>query len=278
MFYLDLQKGNEVVTVKIAPYEHDLAQKWAAALRLEIDKGISFPQPDRVYNLNNQWTEASILEAINKQIDIINQYKPVIDFKAPAGTMSQDDSNKLHHYFEIIRGENEDPNQFYADAPKNVKFAIEEFNVLIHRWEDLGLPGRIVVHVKDRPVYPLAEEDFKHWTLDYHPGQVRLNYCHKGKPIWDVFKDQDEHVGAENIRPQFKYSADFSLSFSGGPGMRWNYVRWWHKNKEFLESLGYKYGDPKNAVGQAPVGQVVDDWRDVYHMIKGCTKILDVRY
>jgi hypothetical protein len=228
--------------------------------------------------LNDQWTEESILEAINKQIDVINAYKPVIDYRAPVGTMTQDASNRLHHYFEIIRGENEAPNDFYLSAPRVVKFAIEEFNVLIHRWEDLNKAGRIVVHVRHRPVYPLELEDFQHWTLDYRPGQIHLNYCHKGKPIWDVYRDKDEHVGEDNIRPQFKYSADFSLSFSKGPGMRPDYVQWWKDNEEFLAGLGLTYGDPRNAVGQATIGEVVGDVKEIYNAVRGSTKILDVRY
>lgn len=277
MFYLDLQKDNDIVTIEFQEVETALGKKWATALRNHIDTGAPVAQPYRIYNLNDEWSREIIVEKINECIDKINEYQNVIDYRI-ADTMTQEVSNRLHHYFEILRGENEDPNEFYINAPKDIKHYIEEYNVLIHRWEDYGSPGRIVVHMKDRPTFPLAEEDFKEWNLDYQPGDVRLNYCHKGKPLWDVFKDGDDVVGDDNIRPQFKYSADFSIGFNTGPGIKQNYLDWWDKQGPKLNALGFYKDDPKCAVGQAVVGKIIGDPTEVKQHILGSTKILGVRY
>jgi len=279
IFYLDLEKEDgSTTTISIERAASNLAKKWSEALVNEINKGIHIPQPHRIYNLNNVWSDKMIISEINKCIDTVNNYKPVINDYLYNETMTQEDSNRLHHYFEMLRGENEAPNQFYLDAPKDVREVIEEFNILIHRWEDLNSPGRIVVHIYNREVYPLADEDFNEWNLDYQPGDVRLNYCHKGKPLWDVYKDGDEHVGDENIRPQFKYSADFSIGFNTGPGITQNYLDWWNRMGNKLNSLGLYQDDPKCAVGQAKVGKIIGDPTEVKKQIQGSVKLLTVRY
>lgn len=275
MFYIDLQKGDQEVTIQFCELDHPLGQRWAAALTKHLDNGWNIAQPHRIYNLNDQWSEANIVNAISHCIEVINTYKNVIDYQIQGDTITQDDSNHLHHYFEILRGENEDPNEFYINAPSSIKKYIEEYNVLIHRWEDLGKKGRIVAHFKERPVYDLEPEDYNHWTLDYQPGDIRLNYCHKGKTIFDVFKDQDDVVGEDNIRPQFKYSADFKFGFAAGPGWIKEFTEWWSSNHK---QLGYEYDDPRAAIGDAVVGKIVGDPAEVEQYIYGSTKILRVRH
>lgn len=277
MFYLDLRKHDDVVTIKFKEADHSLGKKWAVALRKHIDGNYPVAQPERIYNLNNEWSRSSIVVKLNECIDIINNYRPVIDFRL-SGSMTQQDSNKLHNYFEILRGENESPNEFYTNSPSHIKRCIEEYNVLIHRWEDYGSPGRIVVHLKDRPVYLLDEDDFRFWTLDYSPGDVRLNYCHKGKPLWDVFKDGDDIVGDDNIRPQFKYSPDFNITFGKGPGVTQRYLDWWKAMGSKLNNIGLYKDDPKCAVGHAVIGKVIGDPYEVKEYVSGSTSILGVRY
>ena len=279
MFYLDLEQGNNTVSIEFKEVDTPLGKKWAEALRKEIDKGIFIPQPDRIYNLNNKWTEDIIINTLNKCINTINEYDNFIDYTIPA-PMTQEASNHLHHYFEKMRGEAEEPNEFYKNSPEHVQEAIEEYNVQIHRWEDLGASGRIVVHILDRPTTLLEDEDYNQWSLDTVPGDVRLNYCHKGKPLWDVFKDGDDVVGEDNIRPQFKYSADFQINFGQGPGLRKreNLDQWWEAQGIKLNKLGFHKDNPKNAVGWAVVGKVAGDPIEVKSYIFNSTKILGVRY
>lgn len=281
MFYLDLEKDNNVVTIEFQQNGTTLGQKWSEALRDEIDKGIELPQSDRIYNLNNEWSEDRILLELNDCIDKINEYEHVIDYKlTPGYGITQDDCNFLHHYFETLRGENEQPVEFYDHAPRHIKKEIDHLNVLIHRKEDLGAPGRIVVHINDRPVYPLEDNDFDNWTLALQPGDIRLNYCHKGKTIWDVFKDGDTVVGDDNIRPQFKYCADFVLGFNNPIGSEFlqRFNEWWNTNQAQLSSLGFERHDPRCAIGHAVVGRIVGDPITIKQKIMGSTKILGVRY
>jgi len=282
MFHLDLLKeNNEIVTIDIIPADTSLGVKWAQALKEEIDKGVVIPQDDRIYNLNDKWTPKDIVSEINKRIDIINEYDNFIDFTL-THPMTQDDSNKLHHYFELMRGENDEPNEYYNNSPRHIKTAIEDFNVLIHRWEDHGSPGRIVVHIQDRPMYDLSVEDYDAWTLKYKPGDVCINYCHKGKPILDIFKDGDNVISDDNIRPQTRYSADFNLGFNYGFGF--NPVRlkqineWLDQNNQMLTNLGFPKGSPLQALGKGVVGHIAGSAFLVKAKCMNAVKILNVRY
>ena len=277
MFHIDLKRDSEVLTISFKELNHSLGLKWAEALRDHIDMGAYVAQPHRIYNLNSKWTEQTIIDSINNCINQINTYENVIDISI-SSSMNQRLSNQLHHYFELLRGENENPNEFYDKAPKRIKRYIDEFNVLIHRWEDLGSAGRIVVHLKDRPTFDLEEEDFQYWTLDYQPGDIRLNYCHKGKTIYDVYKDGDTCVSDDNIRPQTKYSADFSIGFNKGPGITTNYNAWWNRMAPQLNSLGFYENDSKCAIGQAVIGKIIGDPLDIKKQIIGVTEIIGVRY
>lgn len=278
MFYLDLKKDNNVVTIPFKESNHSLGQKWAKSLKEHIDKGYPVAQPNRIYNLNNNWSESTIIKKLNDCIDYINAYKQFIDFKITNVKMTQDDSNRLHRYFELMRGENDQPKQFYKQSPEDIKRCIEEYNVLIHRWEVLGLQGRIVVHLKDRPMFDLDDEDYQFWTLNYQPGDVRLNYCHKGKTIWDVYKDGDFHVGDDNIRPQSRYSPDFNITFGKGPGTPQQYLDWWKVVKPKMNNLGFYQNDPKCAVGHAIIGKIEGDSGEIKNHVTGSTEILGVRY
>lgn len=279
MFYLDLEKDDgSVVSIAFQENDTSLGKKWANELKSIIDNGNPVAQPHRIYNLNNMWSEESIIKSINDCIEKINAYKPTIDYYIDTNTMTQEQSNKLHHYFEILRGENDDPNQFYIDAPSDIKLVIEEYNVLIHRWEDLGAPGRVVVHFKDRPMYAMEQEDFDAFTMSWKPGEVRLNYCHKGKPLYDVYKDKDDHIGEDNITPQSRYSADFNINFNSGPGLNADFIKWWDTHEEKLNSLGFYLNDKRIALGWAVIGKVVGDPAEIKQEIMGSIKILGVRH
>jgi DNA gyrase subunit B len=82
-----------------------------------------------------------------------------------------------------------------------------------------------------------------------------------GKPLYDVYKDGDDLVGEDNIRPLKWYSPDFTAYFhdrrktsvdSFLEGMN----KWWDINKNYLATLGFKKEDPKNAIGNIPVAML----------------------
>lgn len=293
MFHLDLEKNGEVVTLDFVENNSSLGTKWAQALRNEIDRGGVIHQDDRIYNLNDEWHEQAIIARLNNAITTINNHQQFVDYWIQGDTMTQEDSNQLHHYFELMRGENDDPNEYYLNAPRHVKKAIEEFNVQIHRWEDLVVrkdvtgarteipsTGRIVVHIFERAMFQMSDDDYNVWTMNWQPGDVCINYCHKGKTILDLYKDGDTFIGDDNITPQSRYSADFNIQWGTGySDSQLLKLRFWlEKNQNFLASLGYHPDSPKCAIGKGIIGKLVNDPEIERQRIYGATKILGVRY
>lgn len=259
--------------------DHALGHKWAMLLKQTIDKDGTVYFNDRIYNLNYYWTKERVVHELNECIHIINAWEYFIDHEIDEDKgLDQELLNILHKYFEDMRGAQEDPNEFYKNAPRKVKHTIDQYNVLIHRYEDFGNPGRIVVNMNSELI-DLEPSDYQHWTLDWKPGDIRLNYCHKGKTLWDVFKDDDLYVGEENIRPQSKYSSDFIVSFNSGPiNHKDKFDRWWDLNKLRLSELGFEKDDPRNALGYAVVGRLQYHPSVIRERIFGARKILGVTY
>lgn len=192
-------------------YDTDIAQRWAS----EIGKQYPLFETDRFQGWPNSYKNLSYyFSELQKQIDIVNAYKG--DTITSNISSDQDTLNYLHKFFEDLRGEIDTGTIFYNNSPDHVKEAINQFNVLIHETEHLirsSTTPTIVGTFCDRPRIPLEEKDYDLFTIKWKYGEVYINYCEVGKPLLDVFKDNDSHIGEDNIRPQEYYSADFMIKF-----------------------------------------------------------------
>jgi hypothetical protein len=120
------------------------------------------------------------------------------------------------------------------------------------------------IYITFRPMErtPLADEDYEHFTLLWSFGSWCVNYCEVGKPIWDCFRDKDEVVGDDNIRPLRYYSPDAFLWFGedlDAARMRQEldeFSSWWDAQHTHLEALGFRKDDPKNSIGSIPVADL----------------------
>jgi hypothetical protein len=210
-FIVTITNGDDLKDLVFDVYNTDIAQKWAKEIinnypLYEIDRFQAWPGSDK--NL------LSYTRLLKEQIDIVNTYKPdTIIFEH---LLSQNTLNYLHRFFENLRGHIETGTEFYNLAPTNVKQAVDKFNVLIHEIEHLirnSDTPTIIGTFCDRPRLPLINEDYEMFTINWKYGEVYINYCEVGKTLLDVFKDQDEYVGKDNVRPQQYYSADFMIKF-----------------------------------------------------------------
>jgi hypothetical protein len=286
LYYLDLlnEDTNIFHTLLIKPLDNTLGQAWSAMLTKAIDDGFYCNEPKRIYALNDKWNNDGIMDNIKGCINIINEYKEgTIEFK--------DNLNYLHKYFEDFMLPDTTQHQFYLDAPEEVKEAIREFNILIHRREHskrLSKHGKIVVsldheNIKLRQKRRMTEEEASSFNNNIIAGDVVLKYCHKGKKILDIFIDDEitnRHVSAENITPHTDISPDFKIYFkdpfrSDFPE-RWE--KWLVKNKQFFVNANIDLEDPMNTVGFGKVGKVIGDINKIEEQLIGITKIVNVRY
>jgi len=270
-FYVNFKnKENDRLSLKFQVYNNKISRKWYSALCEQIKKDKSVAEPDRFYNFpNNEWSETRIVNELNSCITAINSKKTAIEHRAYEG-MDQEQLNILHHYFEELRGGIDNPTEFWKHADEQVQSALERYNIIIHRAEDFynnqqnsGLSPRIVCTFDRETRYKLAEKDFCKFTLQTKFGEVAINYCEVGKPLFDVFRDDDDIVGEDNIKPLLYYSADFRVSFYKKDK---SYVKktqqqmnsWWRANSDYLKQLGFQNNNKKNSIGHIPVAIIKD--------------------
>jgi hypothetical protein len=286
IFHLHLlnERTNQVHILDLEPYDNILGRAWSSLLKEAIEsKNCWLVETDRIYHLNDSWSKENILSRMQRCVDIVNIYDNIIDADLNS-EVNQDTMNYLHTFFEKLRGKDEDPPKWYLDAPRQVKDAVSEFNVLIHRYEaydSMNNHAKITVGYKHRPTREMTLEEKKYFNLDLRPGEVYLKYCHKGKDLLDVFKDQDEHIGDENILPQHKISSDFNINFSWMMQERrkQEFYRWLEENKSFLKSINIDIDDPSVTIGRGVVGKVIhNDMEELKKEIFGVTKIHDITY
>ena len=271
-FFLELTNtAKETMVLEFDTYHTPIAFKWYTELQRIVSwSDDHIKERDRFYNLpGDKWNEATIVAKINECIDTINSYKQTIDITAIVNG-GQEHFNKLHTYFEKMRGEIDSPTVFFSAAPPNIKSAIETYNIAIHRLEShlRSIAGikptpRLVVRVQNQKRIPLAMEDFDHFTVVTKFGEVYLNYCEVGKHFLELCADDGlEDIASERtIKPQRHYSASFVTHFSESDGVSTtaNFNTWFSKNETKLNSLGYFRDDKTLSVGYLPVAILVNN-------------------
>jgi hypothetical protein len=250
MFKIILTNNTEDAELTFKVKETPIAKKWFA----ELCKNYSILEDNRF----SSWhADSNLIDNLNKQIIIINEYENIIDRNVSIET-TQDDLNYLHKFFEDLRGEVNTGTTWFHNAPVEVKVALENFNVLIHLFEEqLRSPyyPSLVLTFNNRPSYLLDEEDMKQFTHRWEKGTVYINYCHVGKPILDVFKDKDTLT--EGPRPQTHYSADFMIKF----GRSTNYFIYVFRKLIINTWLGFQKFKFKNPnIGYIPVADIVGNF------------------
>lgn len=252
-----------------------LALKYFKALQIATKIGTMYRQ-DRCYNFPHcYYTEERIVERLNAAIALINEKHPeLIPEQAHVG-MTQDQMNHLHTYFEKYRGPLLKPHPIYVKGSHQLREAFDDFNLMIHRYEDAGFSARSTgtgtakfyltfgISEKVRR-YSLEPEDFQHFTFEQKFGSWIVNYCEVGKPLHDVWRDGDLEIGHEAIVPLRYYSADGVVFLCGdvfpedARKKRQQFEQWWDQNHDRLSQLGFHKEDPQNAIGHLPVAEL--DW------------------
>jgi len=282
--YLLNEKTGFSHKIDIEPTNNILGQSWTALLKEAIlSKNCWLVETDRIYHLNNEWSPENTIIKMNECIDIVNSYDKIIDYKLDLNP-DQEVMNYLHTFFEHLRGKDEDPPEWYINSPRHIKDAITLFNVLIHRYESFIRKkpvSKITVSYKNRPTREMTFEEKKSFYPRVKAGDVYLKYCHKGKDLLDVFKDQDEHVSDENILPQHKISSDFNIVLD-------NFIEenkakdlfiWINTKKEFFKSINIDVDDPEITIGKGVVGKIItNDIEQLKKELFGITKIHDITY
>jgi hypothetical protein len=114
-----------------------VAQQWASELRRVEQERLPIKYPNRFYNFaNGNKTKESVSADIWRCVGIINRYiKCTIPVQpTSASEIDQNLLNELHGYFERLRGSIETPTSFFNAAPLDVREALQDYNLHIHRY------------------------------------------------------------------------------------------------------------------------------------------------
>lgn len=256
------------------PHDTDIARRYLGLLENVTGPG-KISEPDRTYNFpgdirHQRW----IWKELEASVATINAWRVFIEDVNFLEGPSQRALNVLHHHFEKLRGSVKTPSMIFLVAPPEVKEAIYRLNILIHRFEDRARVeafahpedfARMVVTFTSSARLDLLEEDYEKFSLRPVWGRWYIDYYELGKPLYDVYMDRDEIVGDANIRPLRSFGANALVSFSKTESVNSAEERlskfhaWWDENEARLSALGFRKGDPKNALGNIGVADLIRD-------------------
>lgn len=206
---------SDSVTVRFRLLDHEVANLWAQAVT-DAQRLCNIDDPTRFYGFFDKETEIkNAIVRINTCIDVINNYRPLVERKL-YDINDQDTLNYLHHIFEVYHGLLDKPHKFYLQSPPNVKKALSDLNILVHRCEATYReypPRHIVTYFglpKDRY---LKEEHYSLLTNEHQFGTVFINYVEIGKTLSNLMDDDDHYIAPEAFKPYRHYSADFMVRY-----------------------------------------------------------------
>ena len=262
--------GKDDLTLTYNINDTSIAQRWAELLAESIEK-YSIDDPERLYGFDTETLERQrAVDAINKCVDTINDYKPGFVERRMTSELIQDDLNYLHHIFEVYHGMLNEPHEFYLAAPTEVQQALGQLNIEVHRCEAMAegtvrkmLPTHLVTYY-DMPRGPehrlLEDADYEHFTDFYEFGTVYLLYVEIGKTLQDMSIDNDDHIGDEAYKPFRHYASDFVIRYFGTSHETWNNYRklfrkHYEENQDFYDAR-YNYSHIYNRPGNIPLAKL----------------------
>lgn len=261
---LSIELGNLVLNFTV--HDSPIAKLWVE--RMELRHQYPLDHPDRFYGFNSQEEEANrALAMINTSIATINNYRPIIT-KPITSVEDQDTLNYLHNIFENYHGLLDHQDQeFFINAPSEVKQALADLNISVHRCESVarGNRPRFVCTWYGIPKTEKLSDDMLHYgTLNPKFGSVCLNYCEIGKTLEDLTQDRDNYISDEAFKPFNFYSADFNVRLHeetvAYAAEKCHRMRdYFNQHIDFFHSRGYNsYNDLRLLPLRFPVADLIE--------------------
>jgi hypothetical protein len=246
--------------------DNPLAKLWLE--RMSVRDQYPLDHPGRFYGFDSQADEeARALAMIQASIDTINNYSLIIT--RPITTVhDQDTLNYLHNIFERYHGLLDYQDQeFFVNAPPEVKQALADLNINVHRCESVarGNRPRFVCTWYGLPkIRTLSNDMLKYGTLNPEFGSVCLNYCEIGKTLEDLTQDNDNYIGDDAFKPFNFYSADFNVrlheetaTYASEKLVRMQ--EYYNQHRDFFFEHGYTtFQDPKLLPLRFPVAELIE--------------------
>lgn len=260
-------KGQDTLTLQFQLLDNPFTPLWLERMNARGDYPLD--HPDRFYGFNTQEEEIKRAEFyIQRCIDTINAHKSIIE-RPFTNYQDQDCLNYLHNIFERYHGllQTQDT-EFWNQAPIDVRQALAELNLAVHRCETVsrGVRPRFVCTWYGMPktLHLPVESMLKYGTMCNYFGTVYINYVEIGKTLEDLTMDRDEYIGDDAFKPYNFYSADFAVRFwedsvEEVQTRLTNMREYYNTHKQFFQERGYtKFDDPRLLPLRFPVAQLVE--------------------
>lgn len=262
---LQIQYGSDF-TLDFRILEHQFTPHWVDRV-LKAQEQYPIDDPNRFYGFGEQQEQInnSIIR-INQCINVINDYKPIIE-KRLHDIQDQDTLNYLHHIFEIHHGVLDQQTPEFFSMPKQVQQALADLNVLVHRCESVyrgSVPRHVVTYYGLPKTETFMEQDYALFTDRVQFGRVFLNYVEIGKTLEDLAEDKDQYISDDAFRPWQHYSADFNVHFwtSNDRQRELKHAKikqYYDEHYDFFSSRGYEWSDPRLTFGSIPLADLETD-------------------
>ena len=262
--YSNLTDPLDTFTLQYKLRDTSIVHRWGQQVK-QAQSNYSIDDPGRFYGfgpIQEQIKDA--IEQINDCIKTINKFEPIVD-RILKDINDQDTLNYLHHIFEVYHGLlDQQTHEFWLRAPTQVRLALADLNVLVHRCESVSrqaLPRHVVTYYGLPKTEVLDQEDYSLFEDAVSFGTVYLNYVEIGKTLDDLAVDNDQYIGDDAFRPFNHYSADFNVKFWSSDDRQVESNRatikaYYDANSKFFESKKLPWGHPYLASGCIPLADL----------------------
>lgn len=244
---VDLHFGkNKEFTLSYKLYDNAVSKRLFQRLQTQKNDLLSRTE---FYNFGE-----TIQDVDDKISSIVNQ---LVELKV---IESSSDLNKLH----------EDFARYESAYTGTTQRLLWDLNIHIHHKEDLLKAAgekRINITCMDEGE-PLLDEAYDDFTIRKDYGVLYMGYPHVGKHLVELFLDNDVDIPAEQIVPT-NLLANYLICYLG-PGRFQQQI---HIDvfmldllqfyKKIENKMPYKWGDKKLAIGNLPLGELVDKNVDI---------------
>jgi len=274
--YADPLNHEDSIKIKFKLRNSSIVPLWVDQV-LKAQQKYSIDDPTRFYGFESYYEqEKTALLKINNCIDIINSHSEIIKRKLTSVT-DQDTLNYLHNIFEVYHGLlDQQTHPFFTSASKQVKDALADLNICVHRCESIvrgNKPRHVVTYFGLPKSLTLTDEHYNLFTDIFEFGTVYLNYVEIGKTIEDLAMDDDRYISDEAFKPFNFFSADFVVNFFESNlnqvFERRDLVRnYYLKHSKFFLAKGYYAGHSHLNLGKIPLADIDYRQPDVLQLIQ----------
>jgi hypothetical protein len=135
--YCNPSNNLDSFTLQYQLRDNSVVPKWCERIE-SAQKKYKIDDPNRFYGFGSKKDQIKkAIISINNCIKIINDFESIID-RQLKDVNDQDTLNYLHHVFEVYHGPlDEQTNELWQRAPEQVRRALAELNILVHRCESI---------------------------------------------------------------------------------------------------------------------------------------------